>query len=233
MTNRPLVLGHRGAPRRARENTLEAFAIARQLGADGVELDVRRTADGQLVIHHDPEAGDYGLIAGRPFEELRRERPDIPTLVEALGELAGQFVNIEVKCLPWEPDADDGTVMTAVGSLVQARGHYESVVVSSFDLGALGAIRAVDARIPLGWLTSRQAVEQAAPIAASRGVAWLHPDVASALHAPARAVELARENGLRLNVWTVDDPGDVRVLAAAGVDGIITNTPDVALAALA
>jgi glycerophosphoryl diester phosphodiesterase len=233
MTNRPLVLGHRGASRQAPENTIGAFTAARRLGADGVELDVRRTADLVAVIHHDPEVEGYGLIAARPFAELRAEQPDVPTLPEALEALAGLLVNIEVKCLPWEPDADpDGEVMEMVAEIVAARGLIDSVVVSSFDLGALGSLRAANARIPAAWLTSRQPVDRIAAAAAARGVAWVHPDRESVMVDPEAAVRIAHEHGLRIDVWTVNEPNDVRALAAAGVDAIITDTPDVALAAL-
>jgi glycerophosphoryl diester phosphodiesterase len=233
VTDRPLVLGHRGANRQAPENTIAAFEAARRLGADGVELDVRRTSDHILVIHHDPEVEGYGLIAARPFAELRAEQPEVATLPEVLDVLGGMIVNIEVKCLPWEPDPDpDGEVMQSVAAMVAERGLYPSVVVSSFDLGALGSLRAADARIEAGWLTSRQPVAQVAPAAAQRGVAWVHPDRASVLEDPADAVRIAREYGLRIDVWTVNEPDDIRALAAAGVDALITDTPDVALAAL-
>ena len=66
MARRPLVLGHRGASAGAPENTVAAFTRARELGADGVELDVRRTADGVLVVHHDPDVRGVGLIASTP-----------------------------------------------------------------------------------------------------------------------------------------------------------------------
>jgi len=231
--NRPLVLGHRGASRRAPENTLAAFALAGRLGADGVELDVRRTADGVLVVHHDPEVEGYGPLVARPFGELRAEQPEVPTLPEALDVLAGRFVNIELKCLPWEPDADpDGTVAAGVAELASARRLHDQVVVSSFDLGALGSVRVVDARIPLGWLTHGQAVATCAPIAAERGLAWLHPDRAAVLADPVAAVAAVHGAGLRIDVWTVNEPADVVVLAAAGIDALITDTPDVALAAL-
>src|SRR4051794_26258624 len=106
MADRPLVLGHRGASHARPENTLAAFAKAREFGADGVELDVRRSADGQLVVHHDPQVEGFGIIYEHDFATLRTARPDVPTLAEALGACAGMIVNVEVKCLPWEPDAD-------------------------------------------------------------------------------------------------------------------------------
>src|SRR5436305_5677398 len=89
MPARPLVLAHRGASRRAPENTIEAFRLARELGADGVELDVRRTSDGVLVLSHDPVIEGFGLVVEHPFEHLRAERPLVPTLEEAFDALGG------------------------------------------------------------------------------------------------------------------------------------------------
>src|SRR6476646_2920170 len=136
MAPRPLVLGHRGASAVAPENTVEAFTRARELGADGVELDVRRTADGVLVVHHDPAVRDVGLIASLSLAELRAARPRLATLDDALDACRGLVVNAEVKCLPWEPDADtDGSVMGATIDAV--RTHDGMVVVSYFDLAAI------------------------------------------------------------------------------------------------
>jgi Glycerophosphoryl diester phosphodiesterase len=141
MASRPLVLAHRGACLRAPENTVEAFAVARELGADGVELDVRRTADGVLVVHHDPEVRDVGLIASMTLADLRAARPQLATLEDALDACRGLVVNAEVKCLPWEPDSDaDGSVMRATIDAVRA--HDGMIVVSSFDLGAVDRARA-------------------------------------------------------------------------------------------
>src|SRR6478735_8478443 len=106
MVSRPLVLAHRGASAQAPQNTLEAFALARTLGADGVELDVRHTADDMLVVHHDPDAEGIGLLAGADFATVRAAQPALPTLAEALAQCEGMLVNVEIKCLPWEPDAD-------------------------------------------------------------------------------------------------------------------------------
>src|ERR1700687_3544713 len=104
--SRPLVLAHRGACRRAPENTLDAFRVARDLGADGVELDVRRTRDGVLVLSHDPVIDGFGLLVEHPFERRRARVPSVPTLEEAFDALAGMLVNVEIKCFPIEPDAD-------------------------------------------------------------------------------------------------------------------------------
>ena len=74
---RPLVLGHRGASRDAPENTIAAFVRPRELGADGVEFDVHRTADAVLVVHHDAELDDLGLVLDASFAELHAARPDV------------------------------------------------------------------------------------------------------------------------------------------------------------
>ena len=102
----PSVLAHRGANRMAPENTLQAFIAAGALGADGVELDVHRTADGALVVHHDAAARGLGVLAERPAAEIRTARPEIPTLEEALEACTGMLVNIEVKNLPGDADYD-------------------------------------------------------------------------------------------------------------------------------
>jgi glycerophosphoryl diester phosphodiesterase len=237
---RPLVLAHRGASRRAPENTVEAFHAARDLGADGVELDVRRTRDGVLVLSHDPVIDGFGLLVEHPFERLRAAVPSVPTLEEAFDALAGMLVNVEIKCFPIEPDADpERLVVRGVVAMIERRDLYEWVIASSFELEAIDLVRALDARIPTAWLTSRLASATTIPIVAARGHAWLNPDRATmtASTTDGRAVDAAvREaaaHGVRLDVWTVDDPDEITALAAAGVDAIITNVPDVALAVLA
>jgi glycerophosphoryl diester phosphodiesterase len=227
MGTAPLILGHRGAPRAAPENTVAAFRRARELGADGVELDVRRTADGALVLHHDAVIEGFGLVAASTFPALRSSHPSIPTLAEALDATHGLLVNVEVKCLPWEEDADpEHEVVAAVVDLVLDTGA--KVVISSFDLGAVDACRTRAPQLETGWLTHSQDVTVVAPIAADHGHMWLHPDRASVLRAPGPALASCHDRGLRVDVWTVDDPDEMRLLAQAGVDAIITNVPDVA-----
>jgi glycerophosphoryl diester phosphodiesterase len=236
MTNRPLVLGHRGASRACPENTLAAFAQARAFGADGVELDVRRTADDTLVVNHDPQVDGFGVIVDHPFAALRAAHPSVPTLAEALDACAGLIVNVEIKCLPWEPDADtpDRAVVRAVLDLLR-RGTavpLSDIIVSSFDLGAVDATRELAPEIATGWLTHGQDVSVAAPITADHGHAWLNPDREAALRASSTDVAAAQRAGVQINAWTVDEPGDIELLAAVGIDAIITNVPDIARAAL-
>jgi glycerophosphoryl diester phosphodiesterase len=232
MAGRPLVLGHRGASAVAPENTVAAFAHARELGADGVELDVRRSADGVLVVHHDPDVRGVGLIASTSFADLRAARPGLASLEEALDACRGLVVNAEVKCLPWEPDADvDGAVMRA--TIAAVRAHDGMMIVSSFDLAAVDLTRAVAPDLATAWLTHGQDVPAAAEIAAAHGHPWLNPDVTAALDAGADGIGRAHHAGVLVGVWTVDDPHAALTLAEAGVDVLITNVPDVVSAAVA
>ena len=236
MAARPLVLGHRGASRVAPENTVEAFTRARELGANGAELDVRRTADGVLVVHHDAAIAGVGAVFEMTFAALRAERPELATLDEALAALSGLVVNAEVKCLAWEPDADhDGSVMRATLDMLQshtASAGSGAVVVSSFELVAVDRAREYAPGIATAWLTHGQPLAKTAPLVSQHGHRWLNPDVVSALAAGPAGIAAAHDAGLQVSVWTVDDPDDARALAAAGVDIIITNVPDVVIAAI-
>lgn len=236
MATRPLVLGHRGASAVAAENTVEAFARARDMGADGAELDVRRTADGVLVVHHDPEIAGVGALFEMTYAAARAARPQLATLDEALEALSGLVVNAEVKCLPWEPDADrDGSVMRATLDVLTAYagdGTSGMVVVSSFDLAAVDLAREYAPHLATGWLTHGQAVATTAKVAARRGHPWLNPDVGAAREAGGDEIAVAHEAGVRVSVWTVDDPDAASALAVAGVDIIITNVPDVIISAI-
>lgn len=235
MSSLPLVLAHRGACRQARENTLEAFRVARALGADGVELDVRRTADGVLVVHHDAVVDGFGRLVDRLFEDVRSELPFVPTLEEALAALEGSVVNVEIKNSPGDPDFDrEHRVAEALVELLRRRGTRDRVVVSSFNLDSLDHLRRRDPSIDTGWLAlvGFDPLDALAVVAA-RGYRALHPDVRSVVGRAARVVaERAHELELAVRVWTVDDEDEMRALADAGVDALITNVPDVALRVL-
>lgn len=233
--DRPLVLAHRGARRRAPENTLAAFAIARDLGADGVELDVRRTRDGVLVLHHDPAPAGGPVLATVEHAEVRQRYPAIPTLAEALDVCASLLVNVEIKNLPWEPDFDaDEAVADAVVELLAGRGGSDRVLVSSFHLPTVDRLheRAPDVPTAFLFLAGMDLVE-VVDLVADRGHVAVHPDV-RALGGPEvhEFVAHAHDRGLGVNVWTVNEPADMARLAALGVDALVTDVPDVALRTL-
>lgn len=229
------IVAHRGASRVAPENTLAAFREAAALGADGVELDVHRSADDALVVHHDAHAPGVGVLAEHSAVAIRRARPSIPLLAETLDACAGLLVNVEVKNLPGDADYDpDERAAVGVVELLHARDRRDDVLVSSFSLTTIDRVRELDAAIPTGFLTlvGFDPLDGAA-IAADRGHAAVHPDVRSLVGpAAAATVTRAHELGVAVNVWTVNPPEEVRRLAAAGVDAVITDVPDLARAAL-
>jgi glycerophosphoryl diester phosphodiesterase len=229
------VWAHRGARRQAPENTVAAFRRARDLGADGVELDVRRCSDDGLVVHHDAKARGVGLLADSPLEAVRASRPEIPTLDEALDACAGMLVNVEVKNLPGDPDFDvDDRIVGLLAETLARRDHADDVLVSSFNLSTVDRFRQVPDAAPTALLTVRGfEVLAAVTLAADRGHAALHPNVWGLTGPVAGSVVTkAHELGLALNVWTVNRAATVRRLARAGVDAIVTDVPDVALLAL-
>jgi glycerophosphoryl diester phosphodiesterase len=232
----PRVVAHRGARRVAPENTVGAFVAAAALGADGVELDVRRTADGGLVVHHDADARAVGVLAERTEAEIRATRPEIPTLEEALDACAGMLVNVEVKNLPGDADYDPTNgAAAAVVELLTARDHRDDVLVSSFNLESADRVRQLDGSIPTGFLTlvGMDPID-AVEVAHAHGHGALHPDVrALGGEAAGATVAQAHEHGMAINVWTVNGEDEMRRLAAAGVDAIITDVPDVARRVLA
>jgi glycerophosphoryl diester phosphodiesterase len=212
------VLAHRGASRAAAENTLEAFRLALALGADGVELDTRRAGRGELVVHHDRELG------GEPVRRL--VAPPLPGLAAALDASAGGIVNVELKT---DGDAPGG-VASALCALLRRRGPRDRVLASSFDPAALRTVRALRPDIPTALVVGRDGDVDAAlrEVARARHQA-LHPK--SEL-VDRSLVKRAHSLGLALYAWTVNDADEVQRLARLGVDGVITDVPDVAVAAL-
>lgn len=220
----PLVYGHRGASAAAPENTLAAFDLARAQGADGVELDVRRTVDGHLVLHHDAVLADGREVASVTRAELS---PSVPGLADALDVCVGVIVNIEIKNIVWEPDFDpDRAVAAEVVGLLASRGGRDTVLVSSFDLRSIDRVKAMEPSLTTGFLTFVDPLPiEGLQQAADNGHDAVHPHEATIDDA---VVEAAHQAGLEVNAWTVDDPDRIRTLAGLGVDGVVTNVPDVA-----
>jgi glycerophosphoryl diester phosphodiesterase len=225
------IWAHRGASRAERENTLAAFAAAVAMGADGVELDVRRTADGALAVHHDATLPDGRLLADVAVADLPADVPLLDAALDACGDLV---VNVEIKNLPGEPDFDpEERLATQVARLVADERLHERVLVSSFNLKAVDRCLEVDASVPTAFLVmlapDRDVAGRMVDRARRHGHRALHPHhVGVTPH----LVELCRAVGLACNTWTVDDPGRMRELAALGVDAIVTNVPDVAVETL-
>ena len=236
---RVLNFAHRGASAQAPANTLSAFRLAAELGADGVELDVQLSRDGEAVVIHDftvdATTNGSGAVAEKTLIELQAldagswfdaafTGEHIPTLQEVMDAVGHRLLlNIEIK-LPFTL-ANTGLEAEVV-RLIEDNNLVERVIVSSFHPLALRRVKSLNRRIPTGLLYAHDL-----PIYLRR--AWLaplaphearHPDSAMVTPPYVRAM---KAKGYRINVWTVDDPDEMRRLLHLGVDAIITNRPDV------
>jgi glycerophosphoryl diester phosphodiesterase len=222
----PQIIAHRGASRAERENTVQAFRRAAELGADAVELDVRRTLDGELIVHHDAHLGDGRALVELPAAALPAH---VPTLAAALDACAGMWVNLEIKNSPDDPDHDPGDrVADAVVDHLRARraagDGVERWLISSFRRATIEHVHAAWPALPTAWLTV-DVPDGAVDDLVRHGHRALHPWYG---FVTAELVERCRVAGLALNTWTCDEPDWIRNLAAWGVDGICTNVPDLA-----
>lgn len=220
-----LVIGHRGASAAAPENTLEAFLKAREVGADWVELDVRRTADGVAVVHHDAHMTD-----GRRIGQTHAGRlpSHIPSLAEALEACEGMGVIVEIKNLPDDPDYDDENLVAfAVAGLTMAYLDPDRFVVSSFDVSPLAAVKAADPAIPIALICGLIDPASAVARAEAHDMSGVHPYDAMC---STSFVRRAHGSNLDVFVWTVNRAERMAELVEMGVDGIITDYPDVARA---
>lgn len=220
-----LVIAHRGASAAAPENTVEAFTKAVQMGADGIELDVRRTADDHLVVHHDAHLPDGRLIRSTNRLDLPQA---VPTLSAALDACAGAFVNIEIKNHVSEPDHDPSrTVARMVADELIARTDPTSRwLISSFDLESVNAMSRLIPAIRTAFLTICDPTAGLAATAQHGHTAW-HPNYRDV---DENLIKAAHALGIAVNVWTCDDPDIQRRLMDSGIDGICTNVPNQAVA---
>ena len=227
--SRPLVFAHRGGGKIGPENTIAAFDRGLAMGADGLELDVRLSRDGVVVVHHDElldrTTRATGPIGQRTASELAAA--DVPTLRDVLAGHPGTPIIIELK----EASA---ALAGAVVDDVRRAGAVDSVCVGSFSVAALRDVRAAAPEIATG------AGESEVRMALYRSYIHLSPGRVPyrAFQVPEtsgttrvvspRFVRLAHRAGLAVQVWTVDEPEDMRRLLDWGVDGIISDRPDVA-----
>jgi glycerophosphoryl diester phosphodiesterase len=237
---RPFVLGHRGARRRAPENTMAAFDLARQEGADGVELDVRLDRDGDVVVAHDDALGR--VTEGRDTRRVdalgRRELRDVdlgggervPRLEDVLrwAREHGMRVNVELK----SDVAHRTRFVLGVARLVGMQPRAADwLIFSSFDPRLVMALARLLPWVPCGWLVEPPLTVPARSLLTRIvGAAAVHPKaslVTAASIAPWQASRLA------VNVWTVNDGTEARRLAALGVDTLISDEPGKILRELA
>jgi glycerophosphoryl diester phosphodiesterase len=219
------IIAHRGASAQAPENTMKAFQLALDYGADGVELDVMLTADNEVVVIHDVTVdrttNGSGRVAEMTLEEIQEldagEGEKIPTLLQVLEQFGGKFlINIELKNYSSIFDS----LPIEVAKILNSHKHAEKILVSSFNPFNLPRVQRRIKDVRLGLITQpRQAQRWLWRLFAYDA---LHPhfsDVDSVLVAALHARQ--RE----INVWTVDEPVELKRLVALDIDGIITNDP--------
>jgi len=223
---RTQVMAHRGASRAERENTVAAFRRAAEFGADAVELDVRRSSDGVLVVHHNPHYHDGRQVSAVAWADVP---DDVPTLGQALDACVGMWVNVEIKNDPGEPDFDV-TEMIADETIAHllARQDDDRWLISCFRMETVDRCRALAPQIKTAWLCV-QAPEGIAGTLVKKGHLALHPWVAALTR---ETVEACHAAGVQVNTWTCDEPARMAELIEWGIDGICTNVPDLALGVL-
>jgi glycerophosphoryl diester phosphodiesterase len=212
------VLAHRGASGAKPENSLVAFREAVRLGADGVELDVHASRDGQLVVHHDPEIPGLGLISAHGMDEIAAVRvrgEPVPTLAEALAVLGSLEVWVELKTLPAEADG-------ALLATLATGPSPERYGVHSFDHRIVARLGAKRPGLRRGILSASYPLDPVGPMAAAgANTLW------QAMHLiDQELVTAVHRRGGELIAWTVNDTPAATRLAALGVDALCGNFPE-------
>ena len=203
MTDRFLIFGHRGSPRRQRENTIASFEEALRGGADGFETDLRVLADDTAVLFHDDE------LRGVQIETLRET--DLPQPVARVSELAPFAARttmvLEVKRSKWEE------------RLLREIGRWPNIIVASFDHSLIAELARRKVPFPLGLTLSGRLVDL--PAYATRlGATWLFPN-----YRYVDAELVAAAAGLKVVPWTPNREREWDALRAMGCHGVITDLP--------
>lgn len=234
----PLIIAHRGACRQAPENTLAAFRLAAELGADAIELDAKLSADGVVVVHHDltldRTTSGSGRLSAWGVGELRKldagsrfgaafAGEPVPTLAEVF-DAVGHDLLVNVELTNYENVRD--RLPDVVVALMHEKAVAGHVLFSSFNPLALRRVRSLAPEIPRALLVEASGSEFRRSLFRSiTRFEFYHPE--DRLATP-EAIDREHRHGRRVNVWTVNDPARMRALAAAGVDGLITDVPDIA-----
>ncbi|MDC4232708.1 glycerophosphodiester phosphodiesterase [Actinomyces sp. B33] len=236
----PLVLAHRGGDLGHGENTLEAFAAARALGVRHIETDVHLSADGRVVVSHDPDLARcfgidmrIGQLTWRELAELRTPTGErMPLLSEALVAFPDMYFNVDAKAFGVE---------RPLLEVVERHGAADRVLIASFSESRLRRVRAMSeggvatslgvaavARLVAAAQTATSPTRWRLPGPRQGAVAVQVPIRQGALRVvDARFVAAAHAAGLAVHVWTVDEEAEVVELIGLGVDGIVTNRPGV------
>jgi len=234
-----LIQAHRGASYFRPENTLEAFAAAIEQGADGIELDVHLSKDGEIVVAHDEKlervSDGTGHINDYTLKELKlfnfgKLFPDIssckiPTMSEvfSLVKPSALTLNIELKTTEYQyPDLCEKLI-----ALAREYSMKDRIIYSSFNHYSLQEIKKIEPNARIGLLYQMGMVDPWV-YADYLGAYAIHPHyyIISALP---ETVDRCHENGVKVNVWTVDKDDAIEQMLKSGVDGIITNRPDIAI----
>lgn len=240
------VISHRGANKVTPQNTIEAFKKAIQFRADGFETDVHLTSDGVPVICHnytiDKTSDGKGAIASNTLDYLKRfdfgsyfhhsyKGVEIPTLEEflTLSEKANlKVLNIEIK----SPRNKDYIIVDKILDAVKAHGLFDKLLISSFDPDLLVYIKDKDENCKTGFLyspdkpiTYKRVLGNEIGFAKSIDADALHPHQ---MFVTQKLIDDAHENGIMVNPWTVNKEKDIIKLVKMGVDGVITDVPNVA-----
>jgi glycerophosphoryl diester phosphodiesterase len=219
-----LIYAHRGLHQVERENTLESFAAAAELGVDGVELEVQRSLDGYLVVNHDP------VVMGREIASTPRSRlpGHIPTLEESMIALAEVRVNVELKVRTRAQGRPDppGALARQVLDTLDEGGWSNKTLISSFSFDECLSSLMHNEQVPVGWAVEGSELRDALARAHSQGLQAVHPYFTT-LSEP--NMVLAGELGLDVNVWTVNEAPDIERAIALGVGIVITDEPELAM----
>jgi glycerophosphoryl diester phosphodiesterase len=221
------VVGHRGWPTRFPDNTLAGFLAAAEV-ADAVEVDVRRSGDGKLIVSHDPVLGGF-VVSENPWRVLGEvdlgegHRPAL--LDEAIASVPGLAFQFEVKNMPHEPGFEPDHRL----ALEAAERARPGDIVTSFNWETLAAVRRVFPDVATGVLVDAGGdTDLGMKECHDHGHGTLLPSAFLPVLEMVRAVE----SGLGVCPWVVDEPDRVTELAGIGVSGIITDDPGVVRTAL-
>jgi glycerophosphoryl diester phosphodiesterase len=242
-----LIVAHRGASARAPENTMEAFRLGIEAGADAIELDVHLTSDGQLAVIHDDTldrtTDRTGSVASLTMDEIREADagarftrpgdsgtpfagdglrvPALPEVLEWLPETAGLVVEIKARA------AADPVVTAVADHPGRADGR---LVAISFDEVAIDRVRDLDPGLRTGYLLAPgQDFETAVAWAAGRGHFAVHPWERDLGDDPLPRLAHAKTLGLEVGCYVVNEPERIRFLSDTGLWGFVTDVPDLAV----